>query len=212
MIWNNFKIAWRNLNKHKLFSSINIISLAIGFSASFVIGMMVYYDLTFDKFHKDGNLIYRVTSKFTNPDGEFYNSGVSVPLKITVKEGLTGVDLATSIYTSEFLTVKNPENQKEFRHPEFTTFTDPEYFKIFNYEWIAGNKDLAIDNPNEVVLTKIRAEKYFPNIPLNDIIGKTLVYNDSVSVNVVGIVANFKDRTDLVFQEFITYDINGNTH
>jgi len=206
MIFNYFKIAWRNLKKHKLFSLINIISLAIGFSASFVIGMMVFYDLTFDKFHKEGNLIYRVTSKFTNPDGEFYNSGVSVPLKVTVKEGIIGIDLATSIYTSEFLTVRNPETQTEIRHPEYTTFTDPEYFKIFDYNWIAGNKSLALKNPNEVVLTKPRAETYFPKIPLHEIIGKTLVYNDSVSVNVVGVVANFKERSDLVFQEFISME------
>ena len=206
MIFNYFKIAWRNLKKHKLFSLINIISLAIGFSASFVLGMMVYYDLTFDKFHKDGNLIYRVTSKFTTPDGEFYNSGVSIPLKVTAKEGITGVDFATSIYTSEFLTIRNPETQKEFRHPKNTTFTDPEYFNIFDYNWIAGNKSLALKNPDEVVLTQTRAETYFPKIPMQDIIGKTIVYNDSVPVNVVGVVANLKERTDLIFQEFISME------
>lgn len=128
MIINNFKIGSRNLRKNKLFSLINIISLAIGFSASFVIGLMVYYDMTFDKFHKDGDLIYRVTSKFTSPEEEFYNSGVCVPLKSTLKEGITGVDMATSIFTSEFIKVMNGENKKEFRNPEHTTFTDPEFF------------------------------------------------------------------------------------
>lgn len=206
MIFNYFKIALRNLRKNKLFSLINIISLAIGFSASFVIGLMVYYDLTFDKFHKDEDLIYRVTSKFTSPEGEFLNPGVSVPLKITAKEGISGVEIASSIYTTEFLSVMNSQNQKEFKSPEQTTFTDPEYFKIFDYEWISGNKIEALKNPNEVVLTKSRAEKYFQGFSLNDIIGKTLVYNDSVSVNVVGIVADFKDRTDLIFQEFVSME------
>lgn len=206
MIFNYFKIALRNLKKSKLFSLINIISLAIGFSASFVIGLMVYYDLTFDKFHKDGDYIYRVTSTFIEPDGKFQNPGVCVPLKLTLKEGITGVEVASSIYTSDFLTVMNSESKKEFRNPERTTFTDPEFFKIFNYEWIAGQKDLALKNPDEVVLTKSRAEKYFPNISPSDIIGKTLVYNDSVPVNVVGIVANFKERTDLNFEEFLSME------
>ena len=180
--------------------------MAIGFSASFVIGLMVYYDLTFDKFHKDGDYIYRITSTFIEPDGKFQNPGVCVPLKLTLKEGTTGVEIASSIYTSDFLTVMNSESKKEFRNPERTTFTDPEFFKIFNYEWIAGQKDLALKNPDEVVLTKSRAEKYFPNISPSDIIGKTLVYNDSVPVNVVGIVANFKERTDLNFEEFLSME------
>lgn len=206
MIINNFKIGSRNLRKNKLFSLINIVSLAIGFSASFVIGLMVYYDLTFDTFHKDGDYIYRVTTKYKTPEGEFQNSGVSVPLKLEFKQGVTGVDVATSLFTSELIKVLNVEDNKEFRNPDHTTFTDPEYFKIFDYEWISGNMDNALKNPGEVVLTKSRAEKYFPNIPMNDIIGKTLVYNDSVPVSVVGIVTNFKERTDLTFEEFISME------
>lgn len=81
MILNYLKIGWRNLWNNKIFSLINIISLAIGLSASFVIGLMVYYDFTFDQFHKDGDRIYRVTTDFNSPEGAFYNSGVTVPLK-----------------------------------------------------------------------------------------------------------------------------------
>ena len=50
--------------KNKVFSLINIIGLTIGLSASFVIGLMVYYDYTFDDFHKDGDRIYRVVTDF----------------------------------------------------------------------------------------------------------------------------------------------------
>jgi len=206
MIFNYLKIAWRNLRKHKLFSLINIISLAIGLSASFVIGLMVYYDLTFDKFHKDGELIYRITTKFETPDGVYRNPGVSIPLKLALKEGMAGVNVTTSIFTAEFLKVRNSVNQKEFKKPDKVTFTDPEFFKIFDYHWIAGNKNESLKNPDEVVLTKSRAEKYFPDSPMNEILGKTLVYNDSVPVKVVGVVADIKERTDLIFQEFISME------
>ena len=191
MVFNYLKIALRNLGKHKLFSLINIISLAIGLSASFVIGLMVYYDLTFDKSHKDGDLIYRVTTKFQTPDGVFRNPGVSIPLKTSLKEGMIGVDVATSIYTAEFLKINISDTKKEFKKPDKAVFTDPEFFKVFDYHWIAGNKNDVLKNPGEVVLTKSRAEKYFPNTPINDVLGKTLVYNDSVPVNVVGIVVDF---------------------
>ena len=69
MLKNYIKIAWRNIWKNKLFSAINVISLAIGLSASFVIGLMVYYDFSFDTFHEDGDRIYRVVTDFETPQG-----------------------------------------------------------------------------------------------------------------------------------------------
>ena len=92
MIKNNLKIAWRNLWKNKTSSIINIISLAIGTSAAVVIGMMVYYDFTFDKFHPDGDRTYRVTSKFLDPEGTSFFAGVPIPLVEEVKQNYTGVE------------------------------------------------------------------------------------------------------------------------
>ena len=80
MLRNYLKIAFRNVWKNKVFSLINILGLSIGLSAAFVIGAMVFYDLSFDKFHQDGDRIYRVTTSFKSPDGDFYNAGVTVPL------------------------------------------------------------------------------------------------------------------------------------
>ncbi|MBC7417880.1 MAG: ABC transporter permease, partial [Pedobacter sp.] len=77
MLKNYIKVAWRNIWKNRLFSLINIISLSIGISASIVIGMMVYFESTFDTFQKDGDLIYRVTTNFTSKDGVDYNPGVA---------------------------------------------------------------------------------------------------------------------------------------
>lgn len=107
MIRNLIKIAWRNIWKNKLFSTINVISLAIGLSASFVIGLMVYYDFTFDKFHKDADLIYRITTVYSSPEGEDYNYGVSVPLIGEVKQNITGIQQSTAFFTAEPSRVMN---------------------------------------------------------------------------------------------------------
>ena len=71
MFKNYIKIAFRNILKHKVFSFINVIGLTIGLSASFIIGLMVYYEYTFDNFHKDEDRIYRVVSDFISPDKTF---------------------------------------------------------------------------------------------------------------------------------------------
>ena len=211
MIRSYFKIAWRNLQKHKLFSVINIISLAIGFSASFVIGLMVYYDLTFDKFHPDSELIYRVTSTFITNDSERTNRGIPMPYINEVKSNISAVEFSSGIHVASLQKIKEETTNKTFKNPEYVIFTDSEYFQIFKYNWLAGNPEIALNAPNQVVLTNKRAQKYFPSFQPNEIIGKTLIYNDSIQTTVTGIVANFEERSDLIFQEFLSIETSKKT-
>ncbi|NEN24282.1 FtsX-like permease family protein [Cryomorpha ignava] len=204
MLKNYFKIAFRNLWKNKLFSLINVISLAIGLSASFVIGLMVYYDFTFDNFHEDGELIYRITTDYSSPEGDNYNSGVAVPLTKAIKEGFTGVQKSTTFFTSEPARVEAGSSAKTFNNPEKVIYADTDFFQFLNYDFLAGNQATALQNPNEVVLTESRAKKYFPNTDFDNLIGETLTYDDSVMAKVTGVVADFKGRSDFTFQEFIS--------
>src|SRR5690606_8617981 len=134
MIKNYFKIAWRNLWKNKLFSLINILSLAIGISASFVIGLMVYYDFTFDTFHKDSDLKYRVSTAYSTAQGNGYNYGVTVPLTKQVKQGLTGIDNSTLFFTAEHGRVMNDSFSKPFSNPERIIYADEDFFGFFDYQ------------------------------------------------------------------------------
>lgn len=211
MFRNYLKIAWRSIWKNKLFSLINITSLAIGLSASFVIGLLVYYDLTFDKFHKDGDQIYRITSVFTSPEGTGYNRGVPVPLGNAIKDNSPGINTVSYFFTTEMVRVKNGKTDKTFKNPEEIIFADAHYFQLFDYTWLAGDAD-QLSEPNELVLTEDRAKKYFPDKSPQDIIGNTLIYNDSITVNVSGIVANFKNRSDLIFEEFISLKTANQTY
>jgi len=211
MFRNYFKIAWRNLWKHKLFSVINIISLAIGFSASFVIGLMVYYDLTFDKFHPDSELIYRVTSSSISNESENSNPGMPMPYILEARENISGIEIASGIHVADFLKVEDNLSKKVFKDPEYVVFTNPEYFKIFDYNWLAGSPEMALNGPNELVLTANRAKKYFPTLSPTEIIGKTLTYNDSIQTTIKGVVANFEERTDLIFEEFMSIETSEKT-
>ena len=206
MIRNYFKIAWRNIWKNKLFSLINILSLAIGLSASFVIGLMVYYDFTFDKFHSDGDLIYRITTVYTSPEEVDYNYGVAVPLINEVKQNVTGIQQSTAFFTVEPGRVMNASFSKPFNNPQRVIYADTDFFKFLHYEWLVGHPETALDGPHKVVLTESRARTYFPNKSYNDILGEILIYEDSIATTVTGIVANFKNRTDFTFEEFISLE------
>lgn len=188
-----------------MFSIINIIGLSIGLSAAFVIGLMIFYDASFDKFHADNDRIYRVTTEFSNPQGQFYNSGVTVPLAQELRDmNLAELEAIAPFFTTYPLHVENMASETLFKDPKFVIYSDAAYFKTISYIWLVGSEQIALQAPNEVVLSEARARKYFPNLALTEIMGKTLVYNDSIATTVAGIVANFDERTDLVFEEFIS--------
>lgn len=204
MIKNYLKIAWRNLLKNKIFSFINILSLSIGLSAAFVIGLIIYHDMTFDNFHKDADRIYRITSDFTSPQGKFHNTGVPVPLTKAVGKEVSGLELVAPFYRAFFFKVQTDHQPNEFKDVSTAIFTDHNYFQLFNYQWLTGNPANAFKNPNQVVLTKEKADKYFPGLTPEQAMGLNVTYNDSIVAEVAGIVNSFEGRSDLFFDEFIS--------
>src|ERR1700757_3891890 len=102
MIKNYFKTAFRGFMRHKLFTFINIIGLSIGISASLVIFLIVYHDFTFDKFHRDGDRIYRVVTDYQYSGEPFYNSGVPGPLPEAVRHEIAGVQETAAIWTQSY--------------------------------------------------------------------------------------------------------------
>ena len=206
MLKNFLKIAFRNIWKHKAFSFINILGLSIGLSASFVIGALIYYDATFDTFHKDKDHIYRVTTSFKSPEGDFYNYGVAVPVAEALRNQSGDIALVSSFFTPYIDKVEEEEHHISFTGVEDAVYVDQHYFNLFQYTWLVGNPDNALQNPNEVVLTKERANTYFPHLKAEDIVGRTLTYNDSIVVKVSGIVADIKERSDLYFKEFLSLE------
>lgn len=99
MFKNYFTIALRNLKRNKIFSLINIAGLAIGISASLVIYLIVQHELSYDKFHKDGDRIYRVVTKIEFPDMTIHNSGVPVPTANAMRSEVTGIENLTHFMT-----------------------------------------------------------------------------------------------------------------
>src|SRR3569833_3436323 len=99
MIKNYFKIAFRSFKKHKLFTFINVIGLSIGISAAEVIFLIVNYDFTFDKFHKDSDRIYRVVTDFSFAGNVGYNGGVCGPMPEAMHREVTGVEASAPFFT-----------------------------------------------------------------------------------------------------------------
>jgi ABC-type antimicrobial peptide transport system permease subunit len=210
MFKNYFLTAFRNFRKNKIFSLINISGLAIGISAALVIYLIVQFDLSFEKFRKDGDRIYRITSDMIFPgNAKFYNSGVPMPMPKAVREELTGIDIATHFVTASETKVTVPvagsKSPAEFKKQTDVVYADEFYFSMFESDWLAGSEQTSLKDPFQVVLTEEKAKKYFGNLSFNDMIGRQITYNDSITTTVSGIIKDpLEKTTDLRFKDFIS--------
>lgn len=207
MIKNYFKVAFRNFWRHKLFTFINVIGLSIGISAALVIYLLIHYDFTFDKFHKDGDRIYRVVTNFTTQGTPWYASGVCGPLPWAAKSQVTGLQETAPIWSLPQPNVTVPNGGKpssRFKAQDNVVIADSDYFKMFEYQWLAGSAKAALTEPYQVVLTSDQAEKYFPGLSYEQMLGRTVVY-DTLKTTVSGIVQSIKQNTDFTFHDFISF-------
>jgi len=208
MLNNHFKLAFRNFWKNKIFSFINISGLAIGISAALLIYLIVQYEFSFDQFHRDGDRIYRVVSKIEFLDLTIHNSGVPVPTVKAARSEISGLEAATHFITlyDTKVAVPIPGNQTPavFKKVKDIIYADEDYFTVFQYDWLSGSPINALKNPFQVVLTESRAKTYFANLNYQDILGKTIIYDDSLTMSVSGIVKDIHEVTDFRFKEFIS--------
>ena len=206
MLKSYLKIVVRSLQRHRLLAFINIIGLTIGISAALVIYLIVHYDFTFDKFHKDGDRIYRVVSNFTYEGQPGYNSGVSGPIPNAVKTQVTGVQASAPLFSllQTDTYVPGKSGRVKYKEQNDIIVTDKAYFDIFEYKWLAGSASSSLNEPNQVVLTSDRAEKYFPGLNYDQIIGRTVTY-DTIRTTVTGIIESIKEHTDFPYNDFISF-------
>lgn len=210
MLKNYLVVALRNFRRNKIFSLINILGLSIGISASLVIFLIIQYDNSFDRFEKNPQRIFRVVSDYAFQGEPGHTRGVPAPLADAVSRKISGIDNLVHFryYSPEKLTVQNESHvgTKPFRSPENIIFADEHYFHMLPYRWLAGSIHSASSEAGQVVLSAGRARVYFPNKSYADMIGKKIVYDDSITARVSGIVEDLdkQGRTTFNFLEFIS--------
>lgn len=206
MIRNNIISAIRSIRRNKLTSFINIVSLAIGISAVAVVYLAVQHEWSYDKHALHKERISRVVWEGWN--GKMKIAAVETPLIQVIEEEIAGIELVIPIFQSfeyEFSTLDLDGEKDIFKKEGDLVFTNSNYFKIYPHRWLSGNPE-SLDAPNEIVLTEKDLSLIFPNATPADVIGKTLLYEDNVQVEVAGVVENMKENSDFKFSSFISFN------
>ncbi|WP_461090861.1 permease prefix domain 2-containing transporter [Spirosoma gilvum] len=214
MLRNYLKTSLRNLAKYKVSTLINLLGLTLGVTACLVIYLITHYELSYDTFHPDSNRIYRLVGKSQyNKTVEKHPVGFvpnAVPAAIQQEIPSIGTVAAFHNIESEVLIPNGTEKPTKFENRRHgvdnaeIVVVEPTYFDIFTYKWLAGNPKTALNEPFKLVLSERKARKYFGDLPLEQIMGKELIYQDSVHVHVAGIVQDWKQPTDFTFTDFIS--------
>ena len=206
MFFKNLRYAVRTFGRHKITTGINILGLAVGISASIVIFLTIRYDFSFDKWEPKGKQVYRVYTSFAGGDG---NYGISMLAPDAIKEKVSGIELMSHFLVDPFYntTVTTDAHLKGeegiFQNVQGIIAADDQYFKIFPHKWLAGTPS-ALEKPGTVVITQKVAKLFFPGQTAGDLIGKPLVFQDSINTVISGVVADIKDHTDFDHKIFIS--------
>ncbi len=201
MFKNYLLIAWRNLRKHKLYSAINIIGLAIGMAACIVIMLFVFYEQSFDHLH--GKNIYRLNEVQKFP-GMVASQKVALsmfPMGPTLKEDFPEVMNYSRVRWDNQYQMTFGEKRVYF--PQIF-FVDTAFLRMFDFPLLKGSRQTALQKPNSAVLTASGARKLFGN---EDPIGKTISHygNDTLIFTVTGIIEDVPDNSQFQFDALFSF-------
>ncbi len=214
MFKNYFRTAFRSLTRNKNYTIINIAGLAVGIAVCMMIFFIIQFHKSFDNFHTKRDRIYRVLSEYSHAEGAKTGKDVPFPMPVGLRMTFQQIEQVTAIFASHddklIIPDDNGKTLKVFKEDKGVFYVEPSFFKIFDYPLLAGSYE-SLEDPNNVLLTKEIAEKYFGD--WNTAMGKTIklqlggyIFEHGTQVlKVSGILATIPVNTDFQLKLVVAY-------
>ncbi len=177
MLKNYFKLAWRNLLRHKVYSAINIVGLATGISACILIFFYVKDELTYERHFAHYNRICRVVTDLQVQGQQDNFARSSAPLAAALRQNYPEVEQVARLLPIGKQTVWV---EGEAFNEEDLFYADSTFFDLFSYEFVQGNPHTALQNPKTVVISENLAHKYFGSA--DNALGQVLQFSKNAHV------------------------------
>lgn len=216
MLKNYFKTAFRSLTRNRNYTIINIAGLAVGIAVCMMIFIIIQFQTSFDNFHEKKDRIFRVLTEYHPADAATvsYGKDVPFPMPMGLKTTFPQLEQVAPIFASHddklLITDETGTTIKQFKEDKGVFFTEPSFFKIFNFPLLAGSY-ASLKEPNNVLLTKEIAEKYFGD--WKTAIGKTIklevggyIFEHGTDVlKVSGILASIPANSDFQLRLVVAF-------
>ncbi len=208
MLKSYFKIAWRNIVRHKGSAAINISGLTVGIAACLLIFVVIQYETSFEKFRPNFKNIYHVVTEQKREEGHSYNPGLPIPSTDALRLDFPQLKVAPleMSYGSQITVPQNSSKasvgDKKFTENVGVVFIEPAFFDVFPTNWLTGSPS-ALAQPNMVVIDKSSANKYFGDWKVA--VGRSLKMDNLINLKVAGVVEDTKPNTDLPLKVMVSY-------
>ncbi len=203
MLLNYLKIAWRNLFKHRIQSSINILGLTIGILVYLFLYQYVQFERSYDKWHTNVSEIYRLRFDRIYEDKHDKSAGITPFVGPYLKQEFPEVLDYTKLWQFGGNSILQYQDIS-FRQ-ENIYYADSSFFQVFSYPLKAGSPSQVLSDVNTMVLSERVAQKLFGN---EDPIGNTVKFNSGGSFReyvISGIAENSPENTHLKFDVLLSF-------
>lgn len=194
------KISWRSLVRSKVFSSIKIGGFAIGIAACILISLYIINETSYDKHYADGDRIYRIANNYQSLDGNDMWVNLHGPLKPVLEESFPEIEKVSRVVLWRWGNAGEnhirPIESRNNIYEEGFFYADPELLEILETPMVYGTQKSALEAPNSIVITKSKADKYFPN---QNPVGQQMVLNDTPedTYTIGGVIEDFPANSHL---------------
>lgn len=199
MLKNYLRIAFRNFKSQRFYSFTNIFGLSVGITASILVLLYVKHEFSFDSYHKNVNQIYRIGFSFTQEGVTNYCAQTPAKLGPALKDMYPEIKKLSRIYFSKRMFVEAGDIKK---FEDRISYADPEFFDIFSYDVISGNKVQFLKNANSIVITESTAKKYFGN---SNPLGKIIEIDNNYMFEVNGVIKDVPVNSQFRFDFIAPY-------
>jgi ABC-type antimicrobial peptide transport system permease subunit len=198
----NLKIALRNLWKNKVSSFINIIGLAIGLAACLTLLLYVTYEWNFDKQAKNSADVFTTMTNIPGDNGKISGTfeGSTTAFGPAIKQDIPEIKYTARMDYGTKSLIANGQNS--FKRQ--SKFAEPDFLKMYDYEFIQGNANTALSNPNSVILTVSTAKILFGT---TDVLNKTVRFKDRFDLNITGVIKDQPDNSSNKFDYLMPWTL-----
>lgn len=207
MIKNYFKMAWRSLWKNKFYNSLSLIGLSVGLTAAIFIAFWINSEVNYNKIGENPENIYAVSSHIGSGENQqTWGSSVG-PVAYHAKKEIPEVKNAARIrenWSNRMFSVED----KTFE-AEAAAYVDPEFFKVFNVNFLAGTIEKPFSGNESIVITEGAAKKFFGE---NDPIGKIITADYKDALTVVGVIEDLPENSSISYEVFFPISILENLY
>lgn len=198
MFKNYFKVAVRNILKHKFYSAINILGMTIGVTACILIVLYVVDEISYDRFHKNADRMYQIGLHGKIGGQDIRTTNTCPPLSQAMSDEIPDVEASTRV--AEFWGSVVKYGDLAFTEKR-VFYADSNFFSFFTFELLSGDPKTVLTNPQSVVITREMAAKYFGDEPA---LGKMMIIGDTVVYKVTGVAENAPGNSHFKFNMLVS--------